>query len=221
MRGSNAFIGIVLLIATSLLILFGITALSPLTPKKATNAADERLLTPLVQPTVQFGNPQRGAANPKVTIVEFGDFQCEPCGLLEQVLVQVLADYPNDVGIVWKDLPNATLHPDAMNAATAARCAGEQGAFWEYHGLLLANQQSINDSAYVPFATNVGLDLDAFQDCYASKHTLPIIERDIEEALRLRIDSTPYLFVNDRRISGAIEYEQLKGFIDAEIAAKR
>lgn len=217
MRHGNAFIGIVLLIATALLILFGIAALSPLKPEvTATN--DGPTLTALERPTVMFGNPIRGSEAAAVTIVEFGDFQCEPCSQIEVALAQALIEYPGKVRIVWKDLPNAKIHPEAVKAAAAARCAAEQSAFWEYHDVLLANQPSINDSAYLPFAAQIGLDLDLFQSCLSARNVDPIVERDIEEALRLGVDSTPFLFINGRRVSGAIPYEQLKGFIDAALA---
>ncbi len=217
MRYGNAFIGIVLLITTALLILFGIAALSPLKPEKpSTNAAPA--LTPLEKPTVSFGNPVRGVEDAAVTIVEFGDFECEPCSQLETSLAQALLEYAGKVRVVWKDFPNAKMHPNATKAAAAARCAAEQSAFWEYHDLLLANQPSVNDSAYVPFAAQLGLDLDLFQSCLAARNVDPIVKRDLEEALRLGVGSTPFMFINGRRVEGAIPYEQLKGFIDAALA---
>lgn len=217
MRYGNAFLGIILLITTALMILFGIAALSPLKPEKPpTNVASG--LTPLERPTVSFGNPIRGEADAAVTIIEFGDFECEPCSTLEMSLAQAMIEYPGKIRVVWKDFPNAKLHPNAMTAAAAARCAAEQSAFWEYHDLLLANQLSINDSAYVPFAAQLGLDLDLFQSCLKARNVDPIVKRDLEEALRLGIGSTPFMFINGRRVEGAIPYEQLKGFIDGALA---
>lgn len=217
MRHGNAFLGIILLITTALMILFGIASLSPIKPKRPpTNVSSG--LTPLERPTVSFGNPVRGAADAAVTIVEFGDFECEPCTLLETALAQALLEYPGKVRVVWKDFPNSKLHPNAMTAAAAARCAAEQSAFWEFHDLLLANQLSINDSAYVPFAAQLGLDLDQYQGCLKARNVDPIVKRDLEEALRLNVSSTPFMFVNGRRVEGAIPYEQLKGFIDGALA---
>jgi protein-disulfide isomerase len=218
MRPSYAFLGAAILASMLLLIIYGIAALSPINaPVPASSTQDGATATPLDKPTLRFGNPWRGTQDAKVTIFVFGDYLCEPCSQIETSLAQALLDYPHDLKVVWKDMPNSGAHPEAINAAVAARCAGDQGAFWAYHDTLMSQQASINANNYEPFAAQLHLDVDAFGTCFANAVTRPLVERDFEEGQRLQIDSTPYLFINDRRVSGAIDYEQLKGFIEGAI----
>lgn len=215
---SQAFIGITVLVATAVLVLFGISALSPLEPKTAENA-NNATVTPLERPTVVFGNPYKGLQSAKVTVVEFGDYLCAPCADLDETLNKLLADFPAHMRVVWKDFPNTASHPEALNAAMASRCAGVQGKFWEYHDLILADQLSINAASYVVFAQQLGLDTAAFSQCMDRSETQPVVERDFEEGQRLRIDGTPYLFINDRRISGALDYDSLHSLVSSAVAA--
>jgi protein-disulfide isomerase len=222
MRRSSIFLAAVTLTAVFLLMFFGITTFSLFEDGKPTGTNESaNLLTPLETPTVQFGNPTRGSADAKVTIVEFGDYLCPPCADMEASLVRLLNEFPNDVRVVWKDLPNVALHDQALKAAVAARCAGYQKAFWEYHDLEFANQASINDPAYAIFAARLGLDEDLFEGCLERQESKPLVDRDFEEAQRLRLDATPYLFIGDRRISGAISYDQLRGLVVAAVAAAK
>ncbi len=218
MRNSNLFLGLAILAAALILIIYGVAALSPINPKPAGIADTERSLTPLDAPTVTFGNPTKGPKDAKAVVYVFGDYQCAPCAEFEAALQQMLADFPNDVRLVWKDMPNSAQHPEAINAAVAARCADEQGGFWQYHDVLMQNQGSLGSKNYVPFAAQLGLDLQTFQSCYDDKRTQPLVQRDYDEGQRLKIDSTPYIFVNKRRVTGAISYEQLRGFVAAAIA---
>ena len=80
----------------------------------------------------------RGSANARVTLEEFGDFQCPPCSFLAATLLKVEHDYAESVRVVFRQFPLA-MHPHAMTAARAAEAAGLQGRFWEMHDLLFQN----------------------------------------------------------------------------------
>ncbi|HTM69002.1 MAG TPA: thioredoxin domain-containing protein [Candidatus Binatia bacterium] len=218
MRHSNAFLGAAILAALLILVVYGIAALSPVNPApKSVNQIDLSA-APLDKPTVSFGNPSRGPKDAAVTVFVFGDYVCPPCAEYEATTSQLLTEFPKDVRIVWKDMPNTQLHPESINAAVAARCAADQGAFWQYHDLLYQEQASIGPKNYTPFAAQLGLDLEAFQSCYDSRQTQPLVQRDYDEGQRLRVDSTPYTFVNGRRVAGAVSYEQLRGFVVAALS---
>lgn len=213
---SYGFIGAIALVALSLLIIYAIAALSPVNINRGlTN--DETLYPPLDAPTIGFGNPSRGPRDAALTIVEFGDYSCAPCAEIEASIAAVLATHPKDVRVVWKDFPNTVIHPGSFKAAMAARCAGEQGAFWEYHDLLLQNYLSVTESNLTPFAAELKLDTVEFESCLASNKMQGLIERDFIEGQRLRIDGTPYLFVGTRRVSGYLDPEQLLGFVQGEL----
>lgn len=219
MRSSNVFIALIVLAATGLLFLFGIAATAPLNPESA-DSQRMRTLTPLETPTTDFGNPQIGQTDAPVTIVEFGDYSCEPCVAVSADIATLVTEYAGKVRLVWKDFPNKALHPDAPISAEAARCAGIQGAYWEYHDLLLTNRGATGTENYLAFADTLELDKDAFRTCMDTRTTAPSVQRDFEEGLRLRVDATPYLFINERRVSGSLNRDQLKSLIDAALADK-
>ncbi|KPJ85548.1 hypothetical protein AMJ57_02820, partial [Parcubacteria bacterium SG8_24] len=219
MRRSYVFIAIVILLATSLLIVFGLSALPRLRPTDAEGeSVTGRLLTPLSEPTYSFINPTRGMVNAPLTIYQFSDYTCSACASMEPVLEQILSDYQTQVRLVWKDFPHVGLQQESINAAMAARCAGLQGAFWEYHDLLLAEGLPLmNLSSYVALAAQLNVDLASFENCLGQEQTRAVVERDFEEGLRLNIDATPYFFIGQRRVSGGLTYEQMAGFIRHEL----
>ncbi|MBI4457405.1 thioredoxin domain-containing protein [Candidatus Uhrbacteria bacterium] len=213
---SQVFLGATVIVGTLLLILYGISSLSSIEPPTNVNQAEQQL-TALDHPTFSFGNPVRGPVEAPFTIFEFGDYGCAPCADIEPAVAQALKDFPGKVRIVWKDMPNAQLHPEASAAAQAARCAQQQGAFWEAHDLLLANQEKLGPTTYEAIAAELKLDSAEFKACLEQETTKPIVERDLEEAIRLNIDATPFLFVGTRRVSGIVSPEQLNDLIEQEM----
>lgn len=169
-------------------------------------------------PTVTFVDPTRGPSTAKVTIVDFGDYQCDGCKQLEDKLASVLVDFPSDVRVVWKDMPNDT-HAEATNAAIAARCAGEQDKFWEYHDALFANQATLGAELYGAIASELGLRERAFTTCVTNKEAEPIVTRTYEEGLALQLTVTPTIYINGERYSGDVELSTLKAVIRGIIAA--
>lgn len=220
MRVSYGFLGLIGVSSAFLLFLFALITVKPGADDATANGTG-RTVTPLTRPTVEFGNPSRGSRTAPVTIVEYGDYQCAPCATLAVTLDAVLAARPEDVRLVWKDLPNPTMHIASQNAAIAARCAGEQDAYWEYHDLLFIGQDDLSDDALRTYAAVLGLDEPAFAECRNSGRMTPLIERDMEEAFRLGLDATPFLFVGDKRFSGALSQDALNAAIDQAIAATR
>ncbi len=218
MRQSVVFPAIISLLAVVIITLFGLSTYADYVKKgAATNAASA--LATQTQPAIDFANPARGAKNPVVTIVVFGDYECGACAQMETVLSQMLQLWPNQLRVVWKDLPNASLHSQAMTAALAARCAGVQDAFWEYHDRLFANQASLNETAYATLAEGLVNDMGAFKTCILQEETKPVIQRDIDEAIRLGVNATPFLFIGERRISGALDATSLESILSTEISS--
>lgn len=172
----------------------------------------------LTEPTITIADPSLGSATAPVTIVNFGDYQCESCAQLEMSLVALRAEYTDSLRIVWKDMPNTSQHEEALNAAVAAHCAGEQKSFWEYHTLLMANQASLGPELYSEIATELGLNSRAFARCSEDQNTLPLVQRGFDEGLALGIAATPTLFVNDERYTGAMSTTEIRRLIDKIIS---
>ncbi len=168
----------------------------------------------ITEPTVTFIDPILGNSPAKATIVVYGDYGCDTCATLDAALVGLLAeDYPNDLRIVWKDMPNTSQHPEALNAAIAARCAGTQGKFWEYNALLMKNQATLGAELYSTIATQLELKSSSFASCVSQQTPSAIVQQTYEEGLTLGVSATPTIFINGTRYTGAIDKGTLKTMI--------
>jgi protein-disulfide isomerase len=154
-----------------------------------------------------------GAADARVTIVEFSDFQCPFCAGLSKTLRSMQQRNPAAFRIVYRHYP-LVQHTHAANAAIAAECAGQQRRFGEYHDVLFANQDSIGTRRWASFATDAGVvDTTAFKSCMSSPAVKQRIESDARTAAQLQLPGTPSLIVNGRLYSGAISEEELSAII--------
>ena len=140
-----------------------------------------------------------------VTVVEFSDYQCPFCGRVTPTLKRLRDTYGDRLRIIWKDFPLRDIHPNASKAAEAAHCAGEQGKYWEYHDKLFASQSALAPDSLKEHAASLGIDPAAFSACLESSRYAARILQGIEEGRTLGIDSTPTLFINGRKIDGALE----------------
>lgn len=150
-------------------------------------------------------DPARIRGNPKarVMIVEFSDFQCPYCGEVEATLHRVLAKYPDTVALAYRDMPMSKIHPLARQAAEAARCAGDQGKFWEYHDLLFADQSNLDQDGLMDKARTLKLDEQRFQSCLVSEKFKAQVQQDSQDAMRAGVSGTPGFFVNGIFLSGS------------------
>lgn len=215
-RRATIALGVLFLLLVGFLIFFGVVLYDPAAHRTAAVLPQ----TPpgkMVAPQVSIIDPKRGAQKSRVQIVEFGDYQCEYCRQMEDTLNAALRTYPS-LTLVWKDLPNVEAHPEAKNAALAARCAGKQGKFWEYHDALYANQTILNTELYPKLAQQLGLSTQNFQNCMDSQEMNPYLVRNVEEAQALGVDGTPYFFIGDVRISGQIAPGELAGILKNALA---
>jgi len=111
------------------------------------------------------------------------------------------------------------MHKRAMPAAEAAQCAKEQNRFWEYHDKIFQNQRTLEDADLQRFATELGLDADAFNTCLASGKFKSDIMKDQREGSQAGVTGTPAFFVNGRFMSGAQPFEKFKAMIDQELGS--
>lgn len=191
--------------------------LKPITRNKD---ADEIDTVTLTEPTVSFVNPSKGAKNPTVTIVEFGDFQCVACKELASNLDVVLKSFPDDLRVVWKDMPNESAHPVATFASVAAHCADRQGKFWEYHDALYERQTFLSEDELSKIALELELNTEAFSKCIDTRDTLPVVRKDFEEGKALGILATPTIYIGETSYVGAISVEDLSGLIREAIVVE-
>ena len=158
-------------------------------------------------------NPSLGPDHAPITIVEFSDFQCPYCQQSVRILKELRHMYGEKIRLVYRDYPGPN-HPYAPQAAKAARCAGEQGKFWEYHDLLFGRQSPGKAWDFVALAKELGLQLNVFDSCLNSERFREEITKDLQDGLKLGITSTPTFFINGRPLVGAQPLAAFQALID-------
>ena len=158
-------------------------------------------------------SPYKGPKDAKVTVIEFSDFECPFCSRGDKTVKQILENYPNDVKVVFKNLP-LPFHKNAEPAARAALAAGKQGKFWEMHDKFFANQKGLNEELYMSTAKELGLDMEQFKKDYESEELKKQVADDAAQARKIGIQGTPGFSVNGVLVKGAYPYEHFKKIID-------
>jgi protein-disulfide isomerase len=151
------------------------------------------------------GLPMLGAKSAPVTMVEFADYQCPFC---RQFHVQTFAELKKsfiDTGKVRffsRDLPLDSMHPDAMRAAEAARCANDQGEYWRLRDLMGTHPDKLDLENLVADATSLKLDATIFRACVVSEKYKPDVQADMMEAMRVGADGTPAFVIGKSTTEG-------------------
>jgi NhaA family Na+:H+ antiporter len=146
----------------------------------------------------------RGPADAPVTLEEFGDFECRPCGDLSPVLEKIEQDYGTRLRVIFRQFPLA-IHRHALEAARAAEAADLQGRFWEMHDLLYHNrfiwpQAAEVRKAFYDYAKSLGLDIERFKNEMDGQQVNRRIAADQLRGKSLGVDRTPVVFINDRQV---------------------
>jgi protein-disulfide isomerase len=146
----------------------------------------------------------RGGAEARVTLEEFGDFQCPPCARVAPVIKQVEKDYGSQLRVVFRQCPMA-MHQRALDAACASEAAGLQKHFWEMHKALYDNQWIWSRVPYARVffsdrAKDIGLDVERFKKDMDSDQVKTRIAADQARGASLGVDRTPVIFINKRRL---------------------
>jgi len=173
---------------------------------------------PRAQVAVPPGAPTIGPEGAPVTMVEFSDYQCPYCRRAQGVVDEIVAKYQGQIRFVHRDFPLEG-HPRAMPAARAARCADEQGKFWDFHRGLLTSPGDLSDDDFKRRAADLGLDARKFAGCLESSRHDEFLKASIEDGARIGVSGTPAFFINGRMLFGARPVEQFQEVIDAELAA--
>jgi protein-disulfide isomerase len=177
------------------------------------------------------GRPVKGNPNAKVTIINFDDFQCPFCSRLHSTLFEdVFKDYADRVKVIYKDYPLIEIHPWAMHAAIDGNCLGEQNspAYWEFADYIHANQKQMAGKSRTDAFQNIDnlakeqaqkhqLDATKLQACM-QKQDESGVRASMAEGDKLGVDSTPTLFINGERFTGAVPEQELRSALDRALA---
>lgn len=163
------------------------------------------------------GATRKGTSSAEVVLLEFSDYQCPYCGkYANETFGQIDKEFvaTNKIQYAFHNLPLGN-HADAIPAAVAAECAGEQGKYWEMHDRLFAKQADLSKRVWLQEGSDLQLEMPAFEKCLASAKA-DKVKADMAEASRIGVNSTPTFFIGKlikdgqlkalRRISGAQPY---------------
>lgn len=149
----------------------------------------------------------RGNPNAKVTLEEFGDFQCPTCGAFYPEVKKMEEEYGDRLKVIFREFPLVPPHQHALEAAQAAEAAGLQGPdkFWQMHDKLYENQKAWSDvkdvmPAFIDYAKQIGLDTDRFSRDFSGEEVSRRIFQDGKRGHALGVSGTPSFFVNGKEL---------------------
>ena len=151
-----------------------------------------------------------------VTIVEFSDFECPYCARVVPTIKKIAAEYPDQVRIVYRHLP-LSFHANAKLAAQASICADQQDQFWAFHDKLFEQQKEMKRENLMAHATELELDMGAFESCLEAPETVALVDADMAAAAEIGATGTPAFYVNGIMLSGAQPYENFEAVINDEL----
>lgn len=210
---SKRFLAIVV---ASLVVLFGIFTL---TSKKDSSTDTSNSGT---SNSSLLSNHVTGKNQKKVTLVEYGDYQCPACGQYYPLVKQLTETYSNDIQFQFRNFPLQNIHPNARAASRAAEAAGKQNKYWEMHDLLYQQQDSWKDSSNVAvnfegYASQLNLNMTKYKADFASDEVNKIINADYAEGTRLGVEGTPTFFLQGKKIQNPQTLDAFKKLIDQAI----
>ncbi|MCY1222441.1 Thioredoxin [compost metagenome] len=160
-----------------------------------------------------------GPDTARVTVVEYGDFECSYCRIAYGAMKILLEHYGPQVRFVYRHYPMASWHPSAEPAAECAEAAAAQDRFWQMYRMLYEHPQGLKPDVLRHYAGMAGLDLDRYDNDMSTHRHLPHIRADQHGGTRCRVRGTPSFFVNGTVQDVTFGMERLQRAIDTALAA--
>jgi protein-disulfide isomerase len=184
--------------------------------------------------TVQTGNNQNGniadhvfgKVSSKVTLIEYGDFQCPGCGEEHSNIKTVIEQYKDQLQFVFRNYPLTSMHPNAKAAAAATEAAGLQGKYWEMHNIIYESQADWENltgdsltNMFISYAKSFGLDTTRFKTDLQSTAVSGKISYDLALGAKAGVDATPTFYLDGKHLDSSVwsNNTKLKDAIDAEL----
>lgn len=176
--------------------------------------------------TISESDWARGNKDAKVTLIEYGDFQCPACGAYHPLVKQLVQEFGNDVHFAFRNFPLRQAHPNAELAARAAEAAGRQDKFWEMHDMLFEHQKdwslkSRPKDIFADYAGRIGIDQATFEQDIELDAVQQEVQQDFTSGNASGVDATPTFFLNGTKIKSPQGYEEFKKIISDAIQASR
>ncbi|MEO6209971.1 MAG: DsbA family protein [Gemmatimonadaceae bacterium] len=162
-----------------------------------------------------------GPASAKVTLVEYGDYQCPYCGSAHAIVKKIQKEMGKELRFVFRNFPLAQAHAHATHAAIAAEVAGEKGEqeFWAMHDTLYENHRALEDDDLVGYAESRGVTSGELEAAYAGGAAADHVRADFRGGVRSGVNGTPTFFVNGERYDG--DWKDVPSFVSALRAAAK
>jgi protein-disulfide isomerase len=171
--------------------------------------------------------PAVGVAKTVVTVEEYGDYQCPPCGGAYPALKMLKREFGNRINFVFYNLPLTKIHKNALDAAHAAEAAKLQGRFWEMHDALYENQQVWSEADDIrpivaDFARQLGLNVEQFKRDMDGPKVKAAVSADVQRADALHIDSTPTILIDGQVFPNEqLSIEKLRAAVAQKLVGRR
>jgi protein-disulfide isomerase len=160
---------------------------------------------PIIAPRDVFTGP----ADAPVTVLEFADYETETAVAAHLAVKQVLSQYERKVRFSFRHFPLRRFHQKAQKAAEAAVAAAQEGLFWEMHEMLLQNRRNLGTISLNSYAKKIGVKNKRFLDNLVNGIYAWSVQDDLDEGLRLGVNSVPTFFVNGEKLEGEVTAEKL------------
>jgi protein-disulfide isomerase len=172
------------------------------------------------------GGQFRGPANARVTLVEFGDYQCPSCRAYHPVIQELLTRFPEDLRLEFHHYPLISIHPNAMAASLAVEAAGEQGRYWEMHDLVFEHQEEWSRSSnpepdFLALANRIGLDPNRFMQSMRSPAVQDRVLQDVVRARDANVEAVPTFFIDGQMLDRPSSLNDFMTVISARIQSAK
>lgn len=156
-----------------------------------------------------------GKKNAKILIIEYSDFACPACANMNVYIKNLIKYFPEDFEVNFKHFPLTNIHPYSFNAAVWVECAGvEDNKFFEVGDVFFKNQKEWwNNKDYIKFfekyTKEAGANVEKIKNCFNNSKTVDLVKKDLENADKMKLNSTPTFFVNGKMAVGGMELVEL------------
>lgn len=162
-----------------------------------------------------------GPASARVTLVEYGDFECPSCAQAHGAVAILLKGFGNKVRFVFRHYPQVAAHPHAELAAEAAEAAGAQGHFWPYYDVLFTHQEHLKEKDLKGYAEEIGLDMPRYLNEMSDHVYLQRVQEHLANGRLLGIRATPSFFVNGEFTDVSFGLQHLQEAVEKRLHTKR
>lgn len=171
--------------------------------------------TPELTVPVGANDHVQGPDGARVTLVEYGDYECPHCGRAYPIVKRVQEKMGDKLRFVFRNFPLTRAHPHALHAAEAAEVAAAQGKFWEMHDLLYENQNALDDESLIAYAAGIGLDAEKFREDLQNDTFEERVREDFMGGVESGVNGTPTFFINGVRFNQPWDEETLLKALEA------